>query len=310
MIRRVVASRENPAPLSPPTSGPWTVEQAFAYCERIAREHSENFPVASRFVPAHLRPYVWAIYAFARTADDFADEPRWADSRRERLDDWEDKLEAAYHGEADHPVFVALRETIERRDIPISPLRDLLTAFRMDLSVSRHSTWESLRGYCSYSSHPVGQLVLYVFDYRDPSLHRYSDDLCAALQLTHILQDVPRDLGRGRIYLPEEDLAHFGVSESDLAAGRVTPGFKECMRFEVARARALLERGRPIADRVGRDLGFELNLIWLGGSILLDKIEAVGYDVFRRRPSLTGADKVRMAASSALRRWPSFAHRP
>jgi squalene synthase HpnC len=308
MIRRVVAPLTEAVEPSAPV-GEWPVEQAFAYCERIAREHSENFPVASRFVPAELRPYVWAIYAFARTADDFADEPRWAESRRERLDEWEDRLEACYHGEAHHPIFIALRETVERRDIPIAPLQSLLTAFRMDLSVTRQQTWDSLRRYTAYAAHPVGQLVLVIFDYRDPALHRFADDLCAALHLTHLLQDVPRDLARGRIYLPDEDLQHFGVAEADLIAHRVTPGFRDLMRFEVARARALFERGRPLVDRVGRDLGFELALTYSGGQIILDRIEAVGYDVFRSRPELTGADKIKMAAASALKRWPSFAQR-
>ena len=306
MIRRVVAPRPSPAPALAPAPGPWSVDRSFAYCERMAREHYENFPVASRFVPAHLRQYVWATYAFARSADDFADEPRYAGRRHEALADWEDKLEACFHGEADHPIFVALRETVDRRDIPISPLRDLLTAFRMDLAISRHPTFESLRNYCSHSAHPVGRLVLYIFDYRDANLHRYSDDICTALQLTNFLQDVGRDLSRGRIYLPQEDLAHFGVSEGDLAAGRVTSEFRDLMRFEVARARSLFERGRPLADRLGRDLGFELNLIWHGGMTILDRIEAVGYDVFQRRPLLTSTDKLMMVARSAARRWTPF----
>jgi hydroxysqualene synthase len=304
MIRRVVA----PNPAVPPGPAPaperlWSTEDAFAYCERMAREHAENFPVASRFVPAHLRPYVWAIYAFARSADDYADEPRYAGRRHDLLDDWEARLEAAYHGDADHPVFVALRDTVERRDIPISPLRDLLTAFRMDLATARYPTFETLRNYCTHSAHPVGRLVLYVFDYRDADLQRFSDDLCFGLQLANFLQDVGRDLARGRIYLPGEDLAHFGVGEADLAEGRVTPAFRDLMRFQVARARSYFLRGRPLLDKVGRDLGFELHLIWHGGWTILDKIEAVGYDVFRRRPSLSGADKLGMVARSAARRW-------
>jgi squalene synthase HpnC len=309
MIRRVLATKATPVPMAAPQPGPWTVEQSYSYCERMVREHYENFPVASRFVPAHLRPHVWAIYAFARAADDFADEPRYADRRHELLADWEDKLDACFHGDAEHPIFVALRETVERRDIPVSPLRDLLTAFRMDLQTTRHPTFESVRNYCTHSALPVGRLVLYVFDYRDLSLHRFSDDLCVALQLTNFLQDVARDLARGRIYLPLEDLQHFGVTEADLAAGEVTPNFRDMMRFQVARARSYFERGRPLADRVGRDLGFELNLILHGGLALLDKIEAVNYDIFQRRPVLTGADKIGMIAKSAARRWPAISQR-
>jgi squalene synthase HpnC len=312
VIRRVVQPRPGAEPLpelhltTDPSGAPYTVASAFAYCERIARDHSENFPVASRFVPAHLRPYVWAVYAFARAADDFADEPRYAGRREEALAHWENELERAFHGEADHPVFIALRDTVEACDLPIQPLRDLLTAFTMDLSVARYPTFAAFESYVRHSAHPVGRLLLYIFDCRDPQLHCFADDVCAALELTRFLQDVGLDLDKGRIYLPEEDLKHFGVSEESLDRRQVTPAFVDLMRFEVARTRALYERGRPIIDRVGASLGFELAMIWQGGTSLLDKIEAVGYDVFRRRPMLSTKDKARLVARAAGRRWPAF----
>jgi squalene synthase HpnC len=312
MIRRVVEPRRNAAPMPPlemtrdEQGQPYSLERAFAYCERMARGHYENFPVASRFVPARLRPYVWSIYAFARSADDFADEAHYAGRRAAALGFWENELERCFHGEAEHPVFIALRETIEKRDIPIQPLRDLLTAFTMDLSVNRYGTWQQLMTYCAHSAHPVGRLVLYAFDYRDPSLHNYSDDLCTALQLANFWQDVGVDLSKDRIYLPEEDRKHFGVTEEALFARVLTPQFRDLMRYEVARARALFERGRPLIDKVGSDLGFELAMIRHGGMTILDKIEAVGYDVFRRRPTLNAADKARMVARAATQRWPSI----
>jgi squalene synthase HpnC len=309
MIRRVVEPRPNgPAPLLQ-SNEHWSLERAFGYCERLARGHYENFPVASRFVPERLRPYVWSIYAFARSADDFADEARYAGRRAEALSFWEEQLERAYHGEAEHPVFVALRETIEKCDIPITPFRDMLTAFNMDLSVNRYPTWPMVENYCAHSAHPVGRLVLYVFNYRDPALHKYSDDMCTALQLTNFLQDVGVDLAKDRIYIPEEDRLHFGVTETELYARELTPGFRAMMRFEVARARALFERGRPLVEKVGNDLGFELSMIWHGGSTILDKIEAVDYDVFRRRPTLNAADKARMVFKAAGQRWPMLASR-
>lgn len=313
MIRRVVEPRPNamPAPelelaRDPMSGAPYTVEAAFAYCERMARGHYENFPVASRFVPAKLRPYVWAVYAFARSADDFADEARFAGRRAEALGFWEEQLERCFHGEAEHPVFIALRETVEKCDLPIAPLRDLLTAFTMDLSVNRYQTFAQLERYFQHSAHPVGRLVLYIFDYRDPSLHCFSDDVCAALQLTNFLQDVGVDLAKDRIYLPQEDLKHFGVTESMLFAHKVTPELRDLYRFEVARARSLFERGRPIIDRVGPELGFELAMIWQGGMTILEKLEAVGYDVFARRPTLNAADKARMVARAATQRWPQW----
>jgi squalene synthase HpnC len=312
MIRRVVEPRKNAEPqpelsLTVDERGkPFSVESAYSYCEKMARGHYENYPVASRFVPQALRRHVWAVYAYARSADDFADEPRWAGRRAESLGYWEEQLERAFHGEAEHPVFVALKETLSERNLPISPLRDLLTAFRMDLSVNRYPTYAQLERYFQHSAHPVGRLVLYIFGYDDANLHRYSDDVCAGLQLTNFLQDVGIDLGKDRIYLPEEDLKHFGVSEAMLFARRPTPEFRDLMRFEVARARALFERGRPLIDKVGPELGFELAMIWNGGMSVLDKIEAVGYDVFRRRPILNAADKARMAARAAKARWPQW----
>jgi squalene synthase HpnC len=312
VIRRVVEPRTNAAPLPEfdhvhdEHGQPYSLERAFAYCERMARGHYENFPVASRFVPARLRPYVWAIYAFARSADDFADESRYAGRRAEALAYWEEQLHRCYHGEAEHPVFVALRETVDRCNIPIQPLQAMLTAFDMDLTVNRYSTFEQLLTYCAHSAHPVGRLVLYVFDYRDPALHNYSDDLCTGLQLANFWQDVGVDLAKDRIYLPEEDRKHFGVTDDMLYARLCTPQFKDLMRYEVARARALFERGRPLIDKVGSDLGFELALIWRGGSTILDKIDAIGYDVFRRRPTLNAADKARMVARAATQRWPRW----
>lgn len=295
-------------PVPPSPTGRWDATRAYAYCERLARRHDQNFPVASRFVPEPLRRHVWAIYAFARAADDFADEPRYAGRRTEALDHWEEQLERACYGEAEHPIFIALRETLERCDIPISPLRDLLTAFRMDLTTRRYPTFEALRGYLLYSAVPVGQLLLYIFDYRDPSLHRYADDISGALELAHFLQDLPLDLRRDRLYLPEEDLRHFGLDVDDLhaaAEGEPLPrALRDLMRFQTARARALFQRGRPLTALVGRDLGFELNLIWHGGMAILDRIDALDGDVFAERPSLSMLDKARMVVRSAARRWP------
>jgi squalene synthase HpnC len=310
VIRSVARARPNAAPIPRHQAArPPSLAEAFAYCERIAREHFENYPIAKRFVPPHLRPYVWSIYAFCRIADDFADEPRYAARRAEELERWGDDLERACHGEAEHPVFVALAETLERTTIPMTPLRDLLTSYVMDLSVHRYATYAALERYMAHSAHPVGRLTLYVFGYHDAALHNYADALAAALQLTKVCQDLARDLDRDRIYLPEEDLRHFGLTEADLFARRVTPAFRDLMRFQVARARATFERGRPLIDgphRVGRDLGFVLALAYHAGTSMLDKIEAAGYDVFPRRPQLSAAEKARMIARAAKTRWPSF----
>lgn len=266
--------------------GPWTKEASYRFCERMATGHYENFPVASRFVPAPLRPHVWAIYAFARTADDFADEPRFEGRRRHALEAWELYLEACFHRDVDHPVFLALRDTVRRHNIPIGPLKALLTAFRMDLTKHRYATFAELRQYCQHSADPVGQLVLYVHGHRDPALHRFSNEICSALQIANFLQDLSVDIPRGRCYLPQEDLIHFGVSWDQLQAARHTPEFKELMRWSVARCRTMFLRGQPLIRKVSPGLSLELEATWRGGMKVLEVIEDRDYEVLDYRPTL------------------------
>ena len=281
-------------------TGPWTVETAYRYCERIATSHYENFPVASRFVPAHLRPHVWAIYAFARTADDFADEPRFEGRRREALNTWERLLESAYHEEAGHPIFIALRDTVRRCNIPISPLASLLAAFRADLTKHRYGSFNELRAYCSNSANPVGQLVLYVHGHHEPDLHRFSDEICSALQIANFLQDVSVDVPRGRCYLPDEDLHHFGVSFEQLQRGDADEAFLDLMRFSVDRTRAMFQRGRPLIRKVSPGLSMELDATWRGGMRILDRVEAMNFDTLTQRPVLDRRDFAGIAMRSLV----------
>lgn len=310
MIRRLVTPKKNamPAPTpfmdKDPAGQAFSTESAFEYCEAIARGHQENFPVASRFLPEPLRRHIWAIYAFARSADDFADEARWEGQRQEALDYWEGQLEQAFFGSANHPVFIALSSTIERYDLSMPLLQDLLTAFRMDLNVKRYATFAQLENYLRHAAHPVGRLMMSVFGYRDPKLHGYADALCSALALSNFLQDVAADYADGRVYLPQEDLRHFGVDEAMLGLPRATLEVRQLLRYQVSRTRALLERARPLIDRVGPEVGFEISLLWHAGSAVLDRIEALDYDVLYRRPTLGSGDKARMVARAASERWP------
>lgn len=262
----------------------FTLDEAFAHCEARVKAHYENFPVGL-FVPKEKRRYVHALYAFARVADDFADEPIYEGVRKQKLDEWEARLHAAYRGEFEGPIFAALSETVRRLKIPEELLRDLLSAFKQDVVKDRYETWEELLDYCRRSADPVGRLVLIVFGYSDPELLPLSDAICTALQLANHWQDVAVDLRKGRIYVPRELLAVHGVPEWDLNAGRVTDGFRALMTDLIRRTRELFARGRPLCDRVGRDLRFEMRLTWLGGSGILDRIEGVGFDVFHKRPS-------------------------
>ena len=242
--------------------------------------------------------------ASARSADDFADEPEYEGRRVEALDRWEEALNRCSHGEADHPVFVALCDTIEKRDLPIPPLFDMLTAFRMDMEVRRYATFQALRGYTLRSADPVGRLLLALFGYRDPALVRYADELSTALQLTNFWQDVAADAARDHVYLPAEDLHHFDVTEADVKALKMTPALRDLLRFQVTRTRGLYERGRPLLEKLGPDLRMELTLIWLVGNTILDKIEAADYDVFTHRPSIRRRDQAVIMARAA-KEWAS-----
>jgi squalene synthase HpnC len=272
-----------------------TVDEAFAFCEARVRAHYENFPVGL-FVPRDKRRYVHALYAYARAADDFADEPAYEGMRAEKLDQWESRLHAAYEGRAEDPIFIALAETVRLLDIPKSLLLDLLSAFRQDTVKTRYETWDEVLDYCRRSADPIGRLVLIIFGYpRDGVLPPLSDAICTGLQLANHWQDLALDLRKGRIYAPRELLDRFGVKEWDLNAGRLTPEFQALMAELVARTRALFARGRPLCDLVGRDLRFEMRLTWLGGSGILDGIEKASGDVFRRRPRHGLAGKARLA---------------
>jgi phytoene synthase len=272
-----------------------SVEEAFAHCEARTKAHYENFPVGL-FVPRDKRPYVYALYAFARAADDFADEPIYDGMRRQKLDDWEGLLHAAYRGEAEGPIFVALGETVRRLSIPKELLLDLLSAFRQDTEKTRYESWDELLDYCRRSADPVGRLVLIVFGEKDPALPPLSDALCTGLQLANHWQDAAIDYAqKGRIYVPADLMRRHGVSTWDLGRGVVSDGWRGLTGELIARTRELFARGRPLCDRVSPSLRFEMRLTWLGGTSVLDRIEAVGGDVFRRRPRLGALDKAALA---------------
>lgn len=282
----------------------WTLEEAFEYCDRLAATHYENFPVGSRFIPKKLRPYVHSIYAFARIADDFADDPGYIDALRfALLENWEGQLLQCIWRKPQHPVFIALKETIERFELPVALFQDLLAAFKTDVTTRRYDRFEDLLTYCRFSAHPVGRLVLLLFGYRAPELHALSDSVCAALQLANFWQDVPLDYQKGRIYLPLKDMEAFGYTDDDLKIQRCNEAFRHLMRHEVARTRELFHRGRPLCDRVGRELRFELHLVWNGGMTILDQIEKVNFDVFVHRPTLRIKDKITMVTKAAIARY-------
>ena len=272
------------------------VRGAYAYCERLARSHYENFPVASRLLPARMRPHVAAVYAFARLADDMADEGDRADvDRLADLDAWDACLNAAalggvQRGEHHAEVFLALRHTIDVCRLPVELLHDLVDAFKQDVVVKRYATWEEIMDYCRRSANPVGRLVLRIAGYDRPELDAASDAVCSALQLTNLWQDLAIDWSRGRLYVPASMWQPAGAQAADLDTGRMTPAWRAALADAVGRTRALFRAGAPVADGVRGRLRWELRATWLGGSRILDKLEAVDFDVFTSRPTLGAMD--------------------
>jgi len=289
MIQRLGVLR-SPA-LAVPLPPSLELEACYRYCEALVRARHHNYPVASMFARSHLRKHIFALFAFARVADDFADEAAYEGRRARELDRWEEQLHAAYRGQADHPVFVALADSVDKFALPITEFTELLSGIRTDLERRRYSTFDELRSYTRQAAEPVGHLLLYIGGYRAPELHAYSEDLSSAVAIARLIQDIPADFLRGRVYMPAEDLRHFGVTEADIEHRRNAPAIGAFVRYMVARTRALFERARPLVDIVGADLAVELALTWHGGMRILDKIDNVGANLFAERPSLTSADK-------------------
>ncbi|HUE30122.1 MAG TPA: squalene synthase HpnC [Verrucomicrobiae bacterium] len=278
---------------------------AYAHCGRIARTHYENFTIGSWLLPRRVRHDLAAVYAFARGADDLADEGATAAADRlAGLAAWEERLLACARdpAAADDPVFLALGHTIARHDLPLEPLRDLLAAFRRDAAgdTAALATFADVLAYCRCSADPVGRIVLALFGYRDPERQARADDICTALQLTNFWQDVAGDLARGRVYLPQEDLDRFPESRAALAARAANDDFRRLLAFEVARTRDLFARGLALAGMVRGRLAREVRLFARGGLAILGRIAAADYDVFARRPTLTRGDLARLVLRGLL----------
>ncbi len=283
-----------PAAYRPPEKPP-TLAEAQDWCRRLTETHYENFHVASWFLPRRLRTHFQAVYAYCRVSDDLGDESGSSTQAAALLDWWQEQLLACYRGEALHPVFVALVPVIRECGIPMEPFADLLTAFQQDQVVRRYTSIEDLLAYCRCSANPVGRLVLYMAGYSDEERFRLSDQTCTALQLANFWQDVRVDHARGRIYLPQADMARFKVSEAMLAeavaARSATPQIRELLRYEVGYTRVMFHGGLPLISKVDRELAIDLDLFSRGGLAILRAIEEQGHDVLRARPSISKAGK-------------------
>jgi squalene synthase HpnC len=269
---------------------------------RVSVAHYENFPVASFLVPRALRPAVVAIYRFARMADDLADEGDATPAARiAALDGCERALDAIVAGTPPAaPPYPELAAAIARHALPVAPLRDLLCAFRQDVTTTRYATHAALADYCRRSADPIGRLLLHLYGAATAENLACADAICSGLQQVNFWQDVAVDWAKGRVYVPQEDLARFGVTEAQIAAGRADAAWRALLAFETGRTRALLESGRPLADRrrLPWRLALELSGVLAGGHRILDAIDAVGGDVFRRRPRLARGDWARVAVAA------------
>jgi squalene synthase HpnC len=284
------------------------VAEAYAACQKLAARHYENFPVASRLLPREARPHIAAIYAFARHADDLADEGDTpANARIAELEAWQWRLHEAVSGRvpADgtpgEAVFTALADTIQRFNLDVQLFEDLLSAFCQDVVVTRYDTWGDLLDYCRRSANPVGRLVLRVCRYRDVEKDRQSDAICTALQLTNFWQDLAVDWAKGRLYVPADVRRAAGAEEADLELRTWPTSWQSALRDVTTRTRALYTEGRPLVNGVSGRLRHELRATWLGGMRVVEKLEAREFNVFLNRPTLGAVDAARIGWRSL--RW-------
>lgn len=291
-----------PVELQEPATRP-TLEEAQAWCKALAESHYENFHVATAFLPKPLRPHFHAVYAFCRVSDDLGDEVADTAIATRLLLTWRDMLDECYDSPelSRHPVFVALRPTIVACDLPKKPFADLVAAFEQDQVKTRFATLREDEEYSVYSANPVGSLVLYLCGYRDPALHALSDKTCTALQLANFWQDVSEDLReRDRIYLPQDRMVKFGVTEEDLRSGHETDGYRAMLKELCAETRAMLLQGAPLIDRVDKELAATLRLFTQGGLAILDAIAAIGYNTLSQRPEVSKTAKMKLLLGACL----------
>jgi squalene synthase HpnC len=279
-------------------AAPQTVRRAFAppcppdqarqYTRGLALGHYENFSVLSILLPRHLRQDFSNVYAFCRTADDLGDEVPDKELASSYLNRFRDYTYACYEGRALSPLFVALRETIAKYEIPIQPFVDLIDAFEQDQRINRYDNFAQLVDYCRRSADPVGRLVLYMVRYRDPRRQELSDRTCTALQLANFWQDVRRDvLDRDRIYIPADSMRRFGVTEEQIRLGRCDDNFRQLMRFEVDRTAELFDQGGALLPLLDPSVRRHVALFASGGGAVLEAIRRQNYDTLTRRPAIS-----------------------
>jgi squalene synthase HpnC len=276
----------------PPNSTAYTEPDALDYTRWLATHHYENFHIVSFLLPKELHQDFYNVYAFCRWADDLGDEIGDPQESLRLLAWWRQELQAMYRGQASHPVFVALRGTVERRGIPIEPFDRLIRAFEQDQTITRYRNFEEVFGYCVNSANPVGHLVLYLCGYRDTERQRLSDYTCTALQLANFWQDVTIDLEKDRVYLPLDLVAKHGYTVEQLFHRQFNDDFRAVMSEAVSVAEDLFHKGLPLIGMVDRRLALDLELFSRGGLKILQKVRSQDYNVLKKRPHISKTERV------------------
>lgn len=279
-----------------PALAEWSYASAHAYCKHLATSHYENFHVGTWLLPASVREHAYNVYAYCRWSDDLADETHDTALSLELLSWWRGRVDAMYSGKPDHPVFIALAHTVKEFSIPRDPFIRLIEAFELDQRKTRYANFDELVDYCKKSADPVGHLVLYLLGYGDERRQKLSDKTCTALQLANHWQDIARDLVQNRIYLPQDSMARFGVTEDDLRQKSASTAVKKLLEFEVARARAMFLEGMPLRELVKGRARLDIELFSRGGLAILDAIVAQDYDVLKSRPVVGSLAKMKLMA--------------
>ena len=281
-----------------------TLPAAYQHCRQVAATHYENFPVASHLLPRRLRDPVSVIYAFARTADDYADEGDYTFAERlQLLAGYNAQLQDLMDGKpVTDPVFIALGDVIQRYSLPITLFRDLLSAFTQDVTQTRYASFSDVLDYCQRSANPVGRLLLYLYSHVSPSKLALSDHICTALQLVNFLQDLTQDIDEhNRIYLPQDEMQRYGINESHLRDRISDAAMQQLIQLQIQRASALLLAGAPLGNQLPGRIGLELRLIIQGGMRILQKLHHNDGDVFRR-PRLRKSDYFVMFWHAVIKR--------
>lgn len=270
--------------------------------QKFASSHYENFPVISLAIPKSVRKHVAVIYQFARQADDIADEGNLPPEQRiELLDQYTNELKKCLEGKNENTFWFALYNTIAEKKLSPGYFYDLLSAFSQDIRLNRYKDFDQLLNYCRRSANPVGRLMLQLFDVRDESIYQYSDAICTALQLANFYQDISIDFLKNRIYIPLDELEKFGVDEKVFEKKQINTNFQKLMRFQVSRTRDLFKQGKNLLEYLPKSFLIQMKMTILGGEKILDKIEAIDFDVLNIRPKLNRIDYLTILLKGVFR---------